>query len=328
MAESCVPAVIFNMASARARSGGQARNAVSGARVLMQDGARKNLPGRSGAIQAIQLHIDSGVTAGEGALRCARNANSRASNGRFSDDGVALLFLSRKYSLAIQPRTIATTKRRRPDAGTRSTAKWLTEKLSRPPMSSSDSPTVQPVIIDGGATTIVPVHRRRHPWTGVALVGRRPRAVLMAAHNNIRGAGLPPRWHRQLARIRARRQMHESWSFPSRLFRSACNVQPAFSSSASAVLMPSETVARRAAFVTTSWDDGHPMDVRLAALLEKHGVLGTFYVPVRYNQFPVMNGDQIRALRSMGMEIGSHTVTHPKLTRLRRADVVTGTGRQ
>ena len=99
-------------------------------------------------------------------------------------------------------------------------------------------------------------------------------------------------------------------------------MQPAFSSSASAVLMPSETVARRAAFVTTSWDDGHPIDVRLAALLEKHGVLGTFYVPVRYNQFPVMNGDQIRALRSMGMEIGSHTVTHPKLTRLRRADVL------
>ena len=139
MAGSCVPAVIFEHGfGGRHAREAQARNTVSGARVLMQDGTRKNLPGRSGAIQAIQLRIDSGVTAGESALRCARNANSRASNGRFFRYGVALLFLSRKYSLAIQPRAIATTKRRRPDAGARSTAKWLTEKLSRPPMSSSD----------------------------------------------------------------------------------------------------------------------------------------------------------------------------------------------
>jgi peptidoglycan-N-acetylglucosamine deacetylase len=76
------------------------------------------------------------------------------------------------------------------------------------------------------------------------------------------------------------------------------------------------------AFVTTSWDDGHPLDVRLAALLAKYGALGTFYVPVRYDQFSVMSGDQIQAVRSMGMEIGSHTLTHPKLTRLGRTDVL------
>ena len=82
------------------------------------------------------------------------------------------------------------------------------------------------------------------------------------------------------------------------------------------------SVTNRRAFVTTSWDDGHPLDVRLAALLAKYGVLGTFYVPVRYNQFPVMSRDQLQAVRSMGMEIGSHTVTHPKLTRLPRADAL------
>jgi peptidoglycan-N-acetylglucosamine deacetylase len=90
----------------------------------------------------------------------------------------------------------------------------------------------------------------------------------------------------------------------------------------SAVLMRSGIGATAAAFVTTSWDDGHPLDVRLAALLAKYGVLGTFYLPVRYNQFPVISGDQIQEVRSMGMEIGSHTLTHPKLTRLRRADAL------
>ena len=90
----------------------------------------------------------------------------------------------------------------------------------------------------------------------------------------------------------------------------------------SAIRMPSGIGDKPAAFVTTSWDDGHPLDVRLAALLAKYGVLGTFYVPVRYNQFPVMSRAQIQAVRSMGMEIGSHTVTHPKLTRLPRADAL------
>jgi len=75
------------------------------------------------------------------------------------------------------------------------------------------------------------------------------------------------------------------------------------------------------AFVTTSWDDGPPLDIRLAALLAKYGVVGTFYVPTQ-NKFPVMAPEEIRALRSMGMEIGSHTMTHPKLTRLRKSDAI------
>jgi len=32
-------------------------------------------------------------------------------------------------------------------------------------------------------------------------------------------------------------------------------------------------------YITTSWDDGHPMDLRVAALLAKYGIAGTFYVP-------------------------------------------------
>jgi hypothetical protein len=33
-------------------------------------------------------------------------------------------------------------------------------------------------------------------------------------------------------------------------------------------------------YITTSWDDGHPSDLRVAELLIKHGLRGTFYVPM------------------------------------------------
>ena len=68
--------------------------------------------------------------------------------------------------------------------------------------------------------------------------------------------------------------------------------------------------------VTTSWDDGHPLDLRLAELLASYGVKGTFYVPVGYPVIPRMTRRQILDLRAMGMEIGSHTMTHPRMPRL------------
>jgi peptidoglycan-N-acetylglucosamine deacetylase len=74
--------------------------------------------------------------------------------------------------------------------------------------------------------------------------------------------------------------------------------------------------------VTTSWDDGHPLDVRLAKLLSSYGMLGTFYVPLNYGPFPIMAGEQIRTLKVMGMEIASHTRTHPVLTELSREQVL------
>jgi len=66
--------------------------------------------------------------------------------------------------------------------------------------------------------------------------------------------------------------------------------------------------------VTTSWDDGHPLDLRVAELLVKHGLAGTFYVP-RSSQKPVMNGLQIREL-SNSFEIGAHTLEHVMIDRL------------
>ena len=72
--------------------------------------------------------------------------------------------------------------------------------------------------------------------------------------------------------------------------------------------------------VTTSWDDGHPNDLRLADKLMRHGMRGTFYIPIRYERIPRMNVAQMRELRAMGMEIGAHTVTHPRLTQIGRGE--------
>ena len=66
---------------------------------------------------------------------------------------------------------------------------------------------------------------------------------------------------------------------------------------------------------TTSWDDGHPFDLRVAELLAKYGLTGTFYVPIT-NYLPVMKAADIRRLHGLGMEIGSHGVTHSPLVGL------------
>jgi len=34
------------------------------------------------------------------------------------------------------------------------------------------------------------------------------------------------------------------------------------------------------AIVTTSWDDGHPSDLKLAELLREYDVPATFYIPI------------------------------------------------
>jgi len=62
------------------------------------------------------------------------------------------------------------------------------------------------------------------------------------------------------------------------------------------------------AYITTSWDDGHPLDLRLAELLRKYGLPATFYVPLD-NKLPVLTASQVREL-SAEFEIGAHTVHH------------------
>jgi peptidoglycan/xylan/chitin deacetylase (PgdA/CDA1 family) len=60
--------------------------------------------------------------------------------------------------------------------------------------------------------------------------------------------------------------------------------------------------------LTTSWDDGHPLDFRIADLLSKYGLTGTFYIP-RHCQTPTMSEDEVREL-SRYFEIGAHTMHH------------------
>ncbi|HLL89644.1 MAG TPA: polysaccharide deacetylase family protein [Tepidisphaeraceae bacterium] len=63
------------------------------------------------------------------------------------------------------------------------------------------------------------------------------------------------------------------------------------------------------ACITTSWDDGHPLDHRLADMLVRRGLTGTFYVP-RTCGTPTMSEADVRSLASAGFEIGAHTLSH------------------
>jgi peptidoglycan/xylan/chitin deacetylase (PgdA/CDA1 family) len=61
-------------------------------------------------------------------------------------------------------------------------------------------------------------------------------------------------------------------------------------------------------YITTSWDDGNPLDFRLAELLTKYGLRGTFYIP-RQASTGVMSETRMREL-SQTFEIGAHTLRH------------------
>ncbi|MFY9688779.1 MAG: polysaccharide deacetylase family protein [Candidatus Acidiferrales bacterium] len=66
---------------------------------------------------------------------------------------------------------------------------------------------------------------------------------------------------------------------------------------------------------TTSWDDGHPLDRRVADLLAKYDLTGTFYVPMETGR-SMMTRAQVREL-SDAFEVGAHTVHHVVLTDVR-----------
>jgi hypothetical protein len=65
-------------------------------------------------------------------------------------------------------------------------------------------------------------------------------------------------------------------------------------------------------YITTSWDDGHPLDARVAELLAKYDLPGTFYVP-KTAEYGTMATAQLRDLSS-AFEIGAHTLHHVVLT--------------
>ena len=67
--------------------------------------------------------------------------------------------------------------------------------------------------------------------------------------------------------------------------------------------------------VTTSWDDGHPHDLKLAELIVKYGIRGTFYIPIKNSKREVMNHSSITEIAE-AFEIGGHTYNHVDLTQL------------
>jgi len=69
--------------------------------------------------------------------------------------------------------------------------------------------------------------------------------------------------------------------------------------------------------ITTSWDDGHPLDQRIADLLDRHGLTGTFYVP-RHSQRPRLPDADLREM-AVRHEVGAHTLNHAVLAGLDEA---------
>jgi len=75
-------------------------------------------------------------------------------------------------------------------------------------------------------------------------------------------------------------------------------------------------------YVTTSWDDGHELDQELAVVLADHGFAATFYIAPQSAEIPPRRRLRSAAIAQLGtqFEIGSHTLTHPDLTRLTASD--------
>jgi peptidoglycan-N-acetylglucosamine deacetylase len=72
--------------------------------------------------------------------------------------------------------------------------------------------------------------------------------------------------------------------------------------------------------VTTSWDDGYPIDLKLAELLQRYNLLGTFYYPLNGEDGrAILSLEDLRSLHSAGFEIGAHSVTHAILTAIPRS---------
>jgi len=68
------------------------------------------------------------------------------------------------------------------------------------------------------------------------------------------------------------------------------------------------------AYITTSWDDGHPLDMRLAEILGAYGLPGTFYLPLA-NVAALLTHPQMREL-GRHFEAGAHTLHHCDLLRV------------
>ena len=70
----------------------------------------------------------------------------------------------------------------------------------------------------------------------------------------------------------------------------------------------------KAIIVTTSWDDGHKLDLRIVELLDRHGLKGTFYIAKRCLDEQLCREEIARI--DAAHEIGAHSLTHRRLDQL------------
>jgi peptidoglycan-N-acetylglucosamine deacetylase len=74
---------------------------------------------------------------------------------------------------------------------------------------------------------------------------------------------------------------------------------------------------KKTVIVTTSWDDGHSEDLKVAELLKTRKLPATFYVTSGWVDRPSnLTPGELRDLAGAGFEIGGHTVSHPVLTEI------------
>src|SRR3989344_6448243 len=64
--------------------------------------------------------------------------------------------------------------------------------------------------------------------------------------------------------------------------------------------------------VTTSWDDGHKLDLKVASILKKYSIKGTFYICPEDRELrkSELLSDREIVMLSKDFEIGAHTMTH------------------
>jgi peptidoglycan/xylan/chitin deacetylase (PgdA/CDA1 family) len=67
--------------------------------------------------------------------------------------------------------------------------------------------------------------------------------------------------------------------------------------------------------ITTSWDDGHPLDLKLAELLRRYHIPATFYIPSENKARETLTPTQVREI-AKDFDVGGHTYSHVNLTEL------------
>jgi hypothetical protein len=72
---------------------------------------------------------------------------------------------------------------------------------------------------------------------------------------------------------------------------------------------------KQKSLITTSWDDGNPLDLKLCSVLKKYDIKGTIYMPIKNKDEKILNEDEIRDI-SKDFEIGGHYTYDISLTNI------------